>query len=221
MKLIIGNKNYSSWSLRAWLAAREGGFTFEEIRIPLFIPGSRERILSHSPSGKVPCLIDHGFTVWDSLAIGEYLAEKNPALLPADPAARAIARAVTAEMHAGFAAVRRDLSMNIRRRTRAHGLPAETERELARLDALWTTTRAQFGGAGPYLFGARSIADAFFTPVATRMRTYAIELSPTAAAYRDTLLADDGFQRWEAQVLAEPARRFERSNVDEVYGPDA
>ncbi|HAY08359.1 MAG TPA: glutathione S-transferase, partial [Thauera sp.] len=115
MKLIIGNKNYSSWSLRAWLAAREGGFTFEEIRIPLFIPGSRERILSHSPSGKVPCLNDHGFAVWDSLAIGEYLAEKQPALLPTDPTARAIARAVTAEMHAGFQNLRSRMPMNVRK----------------------------------------------------------------------------------------------------------
>src|SRR5690606_29423751 len=132
MKLIIGNKNYSSWSLRAWLAAREGGFTFEEIRIPLFIPGSRERILSHSPSGKVPCLIDHGFTVWDSLAIGEYLAEKQPALLPPDPGARAIARAVTAEMHSGFQNLRSRMPMNIRKDYTGFGHSAEVDADITR-----------------------------------------------------------------------------------------
>ena len=225
LRLYIGNRNYSSWSLRPWLCLTWAELPFAEVVIDLDQPGYGQaqiaEVLAVSPTGRVPALHVDGLGIWDSLAIAEWAAEQVPSLWPADRSARAIARAVTAEMHAGFAAVRRDLSMNIRRRTRAHGLPAETERELARLDALWTTTRAQFGGAGPYLFGARSIADAFFTPVATRMRTYAIELSPTAAAYRDTLLADDGFQRWEAQVLAEPARRFERSNVDEVYGPDA
>ncbi len=139
MKLIIGNKNYSSWSLRAWLAAREGGFTFEEIHISLFIPGSRERILSHSPSGKVPCLNDHGVVVWDSLAIGEYLAEKRPGLLPADPVARALARSVTAEMHSGFQNLRSGMPMNVRKDYTGFGHSPEVDADIARIVRSGTT----------------------------------------------------------------------------------
>ncbi|MFB1030604.1 MAG: glutathione S-transferase family protein, partial [Thauera sp.] len=175
MKLIIGNKNYSSWSLRAWLAAREGGFTFEEIRIPLFIPGSRDRILSHSPSGKVPCLNDHGAVVWDSLAIGEYLAEKRPGLLPGDPVARAMARSVTAEMHSGFQNLRSRMPMNVRKDYTGFGHSPEVDADIARIVAIWNDCRARFGAEGPYLFGRFSLADAAFAPVAFRFQTYAVK----------------------------------------------
>ena len=130
-----------------------------EHRVARF-PGSRERILSHSPSGKVPCLIDHGFTVWDSLAIGEYLAEKNPALLPADPAARAIARAVTAEMHAGFQNLRSRMPMNVRKDYTGFGHSPEVDADIARIIAIWNDCRARFGAGGPFLFGEFSAADA-------------------------------------------------------------
>jgi glutathione S-transferase len=203
MKLIIGNKNYSSWSLRAWLAAQASGLAFEEIRLPLFIPGSRERILAHSPSGKVPCVNDHGLAVWDSLAICEYLAEKAPHLWPADPAARAVARSVSAEMHSGFTALRSHMSMNIRKDYAGRGHNPEVEADIARIAALWADCRARFGGAGPYLFGAFSIADAMYAPVCFRFQTYGVRPDGAAGAYLSTMLADPRMQAWEAAARAE------------------
>lgn len=221
-RLYVGNRNYSSWSLRPWLALTWAGLDVETVDVDLDRPGYGQgqiaEVLAVSPTGRVPALHLGDLVIWDSLAIAEWAAEQAPGLWPRATDARAVARAVTCEMHAGFAAVRRDLPMNLRRRTRAHGLPSETTAELARLDALWSSTRARWGADGPYLFGARSIADAFFTPVATRCRTYAIELSPPAAAYRDALLADDGFRAWEDLVLATPAERFTSSDVDDRYG---
>lgn len=203
MKLIIGNKNYSSWSLRAWMSARAGGFTFEEIRIPLFIPGSREHILSHSPSGKVPCLIDHGLVVWDSLAIGEYLAEKAPQLLPADVAARAVARAVTAEMHSGFANLRQHMSMNIRKDYSGHGHTPEVDAEITRIVAIWNDCRARFGDGGPYLFGTFTTADAAFAPVCFRFRTYGVKPDGAAGEYLAAMLANPHMREWEAAARLE------------------
>lgn len=203
MKLIIGNKNYSSWSLRAWLAARAAGVTFGEIDIPLFTPGSRERILSHSPSGKVPCLIDHGLAVWDSLAIGEYLAEKAPQLLPQDPAARAVARAVTAEMHAGFQQLRAHMPMNIRKDYRGHGHTPEVDAEVARIVAIWNDCRKRFGASGPYLFGQFSLADAAFAPVCFRFQTYGVQPAGAAGEYLATMLAHPFMQEWERAARAE------------------
>ena len=214
MKLIIGNKNYSSWSLRAWIAARAGGFTFEEIRIPLFIPGSRERILSHSPSGKVPCLIDHGLAVWDSLAIGEYLAEKAPQLLPRDPAARAVARAVTAEMHAGFQNLRSRMSMNIRKDYTGHGHTPEVDAEIVRIVAIWNDCRKRFGAGGPYLFGSFSLADAAFAPVCFRFKTYGVTPDGAAGEYLTTMLANPYMKEWEAAALAES----ESIPAEDLYG---
>ena len=214
MKLIIGNKNYSSWSLRAWIAARAGGFTFEEIRIPLFIPGSRERILSHSPSGKVPCLIDHGLAVWDSLAIGEYLAEKAPQLLPRDPAARAVARAVTAEMHAGFQNLRSRMSMNIRKDYTGHGHTPEVDAEIVRIVAIWNDCRKRFGAGGPYLFGSFSLADAAFAPVCFRFKTYGVTPDGAAGEYLTTMLANPSMKEWEAAALAES----ESIPAEDLYG---
>ncbi len=214
MKLIIGNKNYSSWSLRAWIAARAGGFTFEEIRIPLFIPGSRERILSHSPSGKVPCLIDHGLAVWDSLAIGEYLAEKAPQLLPADVAARATARAVTAEMHSGFQNLRSRMTMNIRKDYTGHGHTPEVDADIARVVAIWNDCRKRFGGAGPHLFGSFTLADAAFAPVCFRFKTYGVKPDGAAGEYLATMLANPWMKEWEAAALAET----ESIPAEDLYG---
>lgn len=214
MKLIIGNKNYSSWSLRAWMAARAGGIGFEEIRIPLFIPGSREHILSHSPSGKVPCLIDHGLTVWDSLAICEYLAEKAPQLWPADPAARAVARAVSAEMHAGFQNLRQRMGMNIRKDYTGHGRTPEVEADIARITAIWNDCRRRFGQGGPYLFGAFSIADAMYAPVCFRFQTYAVKPEGAAGDYLAAMLADPHMLAWQQAALAET----EVIPAEDVYG---
>ena len=214
MKLIIGNKNYSSWSLRAWLAAREGGFNFGEIDIPLFRPDSRERILSHSPSGKVPCLNDNGVLVWDSLAIGEYLAEKQPALLPADPVARATARAVSAEMHAGFRDLRTHMPMNIRKDYRGFGRSPDVDEDIARIIAIWNDCRARFGAGGPYLFGHFTLADAAFAPVCFRCKTYGLEMNGAAGDYLATMLANKHMQEWEAAARAETESIAE----EDLYG---
>ena len=214
MKIIIGNKNYSSWSLRAWLAAREGGFNFGEIDIPLFRPDSRERILSHSPSGKVPCLNDNGVLVWDSLAIGEYLAEKQPALLPADPVARATARAVSAEMHAGFRDLRTHMPMNIRKDYRGFGRSPDVDEDIARIIAIWNDCRARFGAGGPYLFGHFTLADAAFAPVCFRCKTYGLEVNGAAGDYLATMLANKHMQDWAAAARAET----ESIPAEDLYG---
>lgn len=226
LRLYVGNRNYSSWSLRPWLCLTWSGLAFDTIDLELDQPGYGHGqiadVLAVSPTGRIPALHVDDLVIWDSLAIAEWTAEAAPAagLWPVEPRARAIARAVTAEMHASFAPLRRDLPMNLRRRARAIDLPPETRADIARIDALWSDARARFGAAGPYLFGAPTIADAFYAPVATRFRTYAIELSPAAAAYRDALLADDGVRAWEAAAAAQPAKPFSRSDVDNRH-PDA
>jgi glutathione S-transferase len=218
MKLIIGNKNYSSWSLRAWLAARASGHTFEEIRIPLFLQGSRERILQHSPSGKVPCLIDHGLAVWDSLAICEYLAEKSPGLWPTDPAARAVARSVSAEMHSGFTDLREHMSMNIRKDYTGKGRSPAVDANIARIEAIWNDCRERFGARatpdGPYLFGAFSAADAMYAPVCFRFKTYGIQPAGAAGAYLATMLAHPLMREWETAAHAES----ESIAAEDLYG---
>ena len=226
LRLYVGNRNYSSWSLRPWLCLTWGGLAFDTVDVELDQPGYGQGqiadVLAVSPTGRIPALHVDDLVIWDSLAIAEWAAEAAPSagLWPTDPRARAVARAVTAEMHASFAPLRSDLPMNLRRRARATDLPAETRGDIARIDALWCDARARFGAAGPYLFGARTIADAFYAPVATRFRTYAIELSPTAAAYRDALLADDGVRAWEASAAAQPVKRFSRADLDARH-PDA
>ena len=207
--LYIGDKNYSSWSLRPWLALRWAGIPFEERVLRLDQPGYGRQEIAEvkavAPNGTVPALHAGGpadtLVIWDSLAIAEWAAEQvAPGVLwPEDPALRAQARSATCEMHSGFAAVRRDLSMNIRRRMeRAQAWPDDTRRQLARLDELWSGLRAQHSHRGPWLFGTRSIADAFFAPVATRLRTYTVEACGIATAYRDSVLADADFLAWEA-----------------------
>lgn len=209
-RLYIGNKNYSSWSLRPWLCLRWGGIPFEETVIRLDQPGYGKQavaaIKAVSPNGTVPALHADGTTIWDSLAITEWAAEQvAPGVLwPADPALRAQARAAVCEMHSGFAAVRRDLPMNIHHRlAETPAWPEDTRAGLARIEALWTGLRERHAQHGPFLFGQRSIADAFFMPVATRLRTYAVPVSAVAGAYRDTLLADPDFLQWERDSLAD------------------
>ena len=205
--LVIGNKNYSSWSLRGWLAARLAGIDFTERLVRLSEPGSRETLLAHSPAGKVPVLRHGERVIWDSLAIIEYLAEQRPdALLwPADPAARAHARSITAEMHAGFAALRSHMPMNLRRSLPGKGQGPGVAADIARVVAIWQDCRQRSGDrAGPFLFGAPSAADAMYAPVATRLRTYGVALDPTAAAYVETIHAWPLLREWHAAALEEP-----------------
>jgi len=204
--LVIGNKNYSSWSLRAWLAVKRSGAEFEEVVIPLFRPGSRDMISTRSPSGKVPVLQGETETVWDSLAIGEYLAERFPeaGLWPADASARAIARSVCAEMHSGFAPLRKGMPMNVRANAPGKGHSAEVDADIARVQEIWQFCRARFGGDDPFLFGAWSLADAFYAPIVSRFRTYGVALSSTCQAYADAVWELPEMQEWAAAAAAEP-----------------
>ncbi len=207
-KLYLGNKNYSSWSMRPWLALRWGGVAFEEFVIPLGGEGygkSRiKEIVAISPSGRVPALHVDGLVINDSLAICEWANEAAPdaRLWPEAPAARALGRAAAAEMHAGFAALRRDMSMNIRRRLPAPpAWPDDTRADLVRLFELWAALLDRFGG--PWLVGSRSIADAMYAPVVTRLRTYAVETPPPLRAYCETVLNDPDVRAWEEAASAE------------------
>ncbi len=208
--IVLGNKAYSSWSLRGWLLLKLSGAAFEEVVVPLDRPGSKADILAHSPSGRVPALKADGLTVWDSLAIAEFLHERFPeaGLWPADPAARAVARAVTAEMHAGFAALRERLPMDLKREVAAPGEfdtgDENLRADIARIAEIWTDCRARAPGDGPFLFGAFGAADAFYAPVATRFRTYGVALEGAAAAYRDALLSWPDLAAWTEAARAEP-----------------
>jgi len=207
LTLVIGNKNYSSWSLRPWLALKQAGIAFHEAAVDLYVPDSKALILKHSPSGKVPALIDAGLAVWDSMAICEYAAEIEPSLWPRQREARAVARAVSAEMHAGFAALRSRMPMNCRAALPGEGRAPEVERDIARIVALWEECRDRFGGGGTFLFGTFSIADAMYAPVVWRFRTYAVALPSAARAYAEAMEALPAMQEWLAAALAEPERK--------------
>jgi glutathione S-transferase len=214
LTLVIGNKNYSSWSMRPWLVLRQAGIPFEEVRIPLYLPESAVELAAWSPSGKVPALHDGGIRVWDSLAICEYLHERFPehGLWPADAAARAVARAVSAEMHAGFSALREHMSMNIRARYPDQGRTPECLADIERVVAIWSDCRARFGIGGEFLFGRFGIADAMYAPVVLRFQTYGVALTGAAKDYADAVLALPAVQAWVADAVAEAERieKFER-----------
>lgn len=205
--LHIGNKNYSSWSLRPWLALKWGAIAFDENVIPLGGEGygksQIKEVRAVSPSGRVPALQVGDTVIYESLAICEWAAEQAPRLWPADALVRAEARSAASEMHAGFAALRRDMSMNIRRRLeREPAWPEDTRADLERLYALWNGLLSRHGG--PFLFGARTIADAMFAPVATRLRTYNVSAPAHAQAYCAKIFADDKFEEWEKEGGREP-----------------
>src|SRR5438552_6139707 len=193
LKLVIGNKNYSSWSMRPWLAMRAGNIAFDEVFIPLYTDNKadKERILGFTRSGKVPALIDGDVTVWDSLAIIEYLAERFPdaRLWPDDRASRAHARSVSAEMHSGFMALRNECAMNLHRPIRSVALSQDARANIARIQEIWLECRQRYGKLGPFLFGTFGAVDAMFAPVVYRFRTYAIDVVPEAQAYMDTIMA--------------------------------
>ncbi|MGB3865883.1 MAG: glutathione S-transferase family protein [Xanthobacteraceae bacterium] len=206
LKLVIGNKNYSSWSMRPWVALRAGGIPFEEIFVPLYTgPADKQRILDVSPSGKVPALIDGDLTVWDSLAIIEYAAERFPeaGLWPQARAARAHARSISAEMHSGFAALRSECGMNLHRPVRAKPLSDAARADIARVQEIWTDCRMRHAAQGPFLFGAFGAADAMYAPVVHRFRIYAIDVSPVAKDYMTAMMAQPAFAEWTAAGLAE------------------
>ncbi len=206
LTLVIGNKAYSSWSLRPWLALRHIGVPFTEILAPLGQPDSRANILRHSPSGRVP-LLKHGErTVWDSLAICEYLAETYPEarLWPEEAYARAVARSVSAEMHSGFADLRTNMFMDLQRKRPGEGRSDACLADIARVTEIWRDARARFGTGGPYLFGRFSVADCMYAPVATRFETYGVELDPVCRAYADALLALPALREWSEAARAEP-----------------
>ena len=203
--LVIGNKNYSSWSLRAWLLMKQSGLGFQEVRVPLYVAGSKETLRKYGPSGKVPVLIDGVVTVWDSLAISEYLAERHPErqLWPADTLQRAVARSISAEMHSGFAPLRSNMTMNCRGFFPGLGRTVEVAADIERIQRIWTDCRERFALNGPYLFGTFTIADAMYAPVVLRFKTYAVQLSPVAQAYANTVLALAALQEWIEAARAE------------------
>jgi glutathione S-transferase len=212
--LVIGDKNISSWSLRPWLALKACGIQFEEERVRLRQPDSKAEILRNSPSGKVPILKTKVGLVWESLAILEYLAERHPEheLWPHGEEARAAARSISAEMHAGFATLRNNMSMDLLARLPQPPLSDGLEADLRRIAAIWKDTRRRFGKGGPFLFGRFSNADAMYAPVATRFRTYGVDLSRfgddgTAAAYADAILALPAMEDWTDGAIAEVKQR--------------
>ena len=206
--IYLGNKNYSSWSLRPWLVLKAAGLDFDEVVIPLDTPGTKAEILRHSPSGRVPVLHHGDWIIWDGLAIAEYLAELVPErqLWPVDPVARALARSISAEMHSDFNAFRDHCPMNIRSSFPNRGVTPEVLVDINRIATIWRDCRKRFGEAavGPFLFGGFTIADAMFAPVVSRFRTYKLELDEVCQAYADAVWSLSSFQEWQVAAGHEP-----------------
>jgi len=216
-ELYIGNKNYSSWSLRPWVLMRELNIPFREILVPFGGAQNPDAFRAFSPTGKVPCLVDGATTVWDSLAITEYLAERQANVWPADTVARAWARSAAAEMHSGFQALRNSCTMNCGLRVRLHSIDTALTRDLRRLEQLWADGLARFGG--PYLAGATfSAADAFFAPVALRIQTYDPPLNADAHRYAALLRELPSMKQWYQAALAETSRDAEHEDEVRAVG---
>lgn len=204
LTLVIGNKNYSSWSLRSWLAMKQSGLDFVEVRIPLDMPTTHQEIRRYSPSGRVPVLRDGELTVWESLAICEYVAERfAPQLWPEDTAARAVARSVSAEMHAGFERLRESMPMDCRARLCLLGMNPHVQADIDRIIAIWHECRHSFGSCGEFLFGHFTIADAMFAPIVSRFITYEVKLDAVAQAYVEAVWALPAMQEWVAAASSE------------------
>jgi glutathione S-transferase len=206
LQLVIGNKNYSSWSLRPWLAMKVARIAFEETVISLDAPDFKSRVMALSGAGRVPVLIDGRVRVWESLAILEYLAEKFPeaGLWPRDIEARAHARAASSEMHAGFLQLRRQLPMNIRRPAKPRVLAADAVADVGRVDTIWSDCRARFGQGGPFLYGAFGAADAMYAPVVSRFQTYRVEVGAVASEYMHAVTALPEWREWREAARREP-----------------
>jgi glutathione S-transferase len=213
--LVIANKTYSSWSLRPWLLMKQFGVAFDEITIPLDLPDTKARVLQHSPAGKVPILIDGDVTVWESISIMEYVGEAYGApIWPEDRKARAMARSVAAEMHAGFSALRSACPMNLGKKYAQKDRGEAVARDVARFSEIVRQARDLAGAGGPFLFGGFSAADAMYAPLATRLDTYSIPLDATTRAYVDAILALPAFQEWRSAAMTE-AWIVEADEVDE------
>jgi glutathione S-transferase len=225
LKLVVGNKNYSSWSMRPWIGLKAAGIPFDEEVIPLYIEDSKAKILSYSPAGKVPVLIDGDVHVWESLAILEYAADKFPGyeLWPADRKARAHARAISTEMHAGFAALRSECGMNMWRPPAKKDLSDDALANIARIQAIWADARSRFGAGGAFLFGKFTAADAMYAPVVSRFESYAVDVSPVARAYMDAMIALPAWQAWRRAALNETwvVPRFEDFPNEQRLKPEA
>ncbi|MEZ5707893.1 MAG: glutathione S-transferase family protein [Blastomonas sp.] len=209
MKLFIGNKNYSSWSLRGWLACKQSGLHFEELTVPLYNDDwqeARSQPEFQPSSGKVPILWDGDAVVWDSLAIIDWLADKThrDRFWPKDPVARGMARSMAAEMHSSYQTLRRELPMNIRARNSDVSISGETRNDAMRILSLWAEARARFGSGGPFLFGTFGAADIMFAPVVTRFQTYGFTLPGFASAYSEAILEHDWMQAWTRDSVEEP-----------------
>ena len=204
-RLVIGNKNYSSWSMRPWIGLKAAGIRFDESLIPFDAPDFKARVARISGTGKVPVLIDGDTHVWESLAILEYAAESFPqaGLWPAERATRAHARAIANEMHAGFLALRREMPMNMQRPVEARLLTPEAAVDVKRIDAMWSDCRTRFGTGGPFLFGTFTAADAMYAPVVSRFLTYAVDVGAAARAYMEAVTALPAWKEWEAAALQE------------------
>lgn len=205
LTLVIGNKNYSSWSLRAWLPLKQSGLAFEEVRIPLNTPEFAAAIGQYSPSRRVPALRHGEVTIWESLAIGEYIAELVPdqKLWSANPTARAIARSISCEMHAGFRDLREQMPMNCRARLPGLGRASGVQADIDRITQIWRDCRQQFGSEGEFLFGQWSIADAMYAPVVMRFVTYDVALDPISQAYVKATLQLGAIEEWLTAAAAE------------------
>jgi glutathione S-transferase len=204
--LVIGNKKYSSWSLRGWLLLKHTGVAFDEIAIRLSQPDTRAEILKYSPSGKVPALRHRGRCIWESLAIGEYLAELFPErqLWPADAQARAMARSIGAEMHAGFGALRQNLPMDMDESDPHRAVTEETRADIARITSIWNECRSKYGTGGDFLFGSFSIADAMYAPVVNRFSIYRVALDEVSERYRRAMWELPAMREWREAARAEP-----------------
>ncbi|MBC7881344.1 MAG: glutathione S-transferase family protein [Anaerolineae bacterium] len=206
LTLVIANKNYSSWSLRPWLAMRQAGIPFTEILISLAeTPEAKAVFQKYSPSRRVPVLIDGDLTLWESIAICEYVAEQFPLaqLWPREQKARAVARTISAEMHSGFVSLRQNMPMDIRARHPGEGLTPDVGNDIARITTIWRECRTTYGGEGKFLFGHFTIADAMFAPVVTRFVTYGVEVDGISEQYQESILALEAMRAWSAAAQAE------------------
>ena len=218
LHLVIGNKNYSSWSFRPWLALKVAGIAFEETVISLDAADFKAQVTAFGGAGKVPVLLDGDIRVWESLAILEYLAEKFPTagLWPLQSAARAHARAIASEMHSGFSSLRSQLPMNIRRPVIRRTLDADAAADVARIEAIWTESRNRFGSGGPFLYGTFGAADAMYAPVVSRFHTYAVEVGAAARAYMGAMMKLPAWSEWREAAFRETSVL----PYDEVDWPD-
>lgn len=222
MKLVIGNKAYSSWSLRPWIVMKAFAIAFEETLVQLRSPDTAANIRKHSPSAKVPALVDGDVVVWETIAILEYLAEKFPqhAIWPKDIKARAHARSISAEMHSGFQALRSSCAMDVTKRFASKDRGTAVAADVARITAIFREARGRFGAGGPFLYGAFGAADGMYAPVCTRFRSYAIAVDPVSQAYVDAVLDHPACKAWYSDAAAEPWILDDNGNEGETVIED-